>query len=80
MVTLLDPFGNVDTSFTGSVTIALSGYSYGTTLGGTLTATAVKGVATTMPIGPHNHAQKAIDTSMATSERVMTAILTCEAV
>jgi titin len=41
-----DPFGNVVTSFTGSVTIALDNNPGGSTLSGTLTVTVVKGVAT----------------------------------
>ncbi len=40
-----DPFGNVDPTFTGSVTVALASNPTGTTLGGTLTVAAVKGVA-----------------------------------
>jgi hypothetical protein len=41
-----DPFGNVDPNFNGSVTLGLSANPVGGTLGGTLTATAVNGVAT----------------------------------
>jgi len=41
----LDPSGNVDSNYNGSVTLSLSS-SPGGTLGGTLTATAVNGVAT----------------------------------
>ncbi len=41
-----DPFGNPTPSFNGSVTIALASGPVGATLGGTLTATAVDGVAT----------------------------------
>ncbi len=44
-VTAEDKFGNVATAFTGSVTVALDSNPTGTTLGGTLTLTAVKGVA-----------------------------------
>ena len=40
-----DPFDNVVPSFTGSVTLALDNNPSGTTLGGTLTATATSGVA-----------------------------------
>ncbi len=41
-----DAYGNVVRSFTGSVTLALAGGSSGATLGGKLTVTLVKGVAT----------------------------------
>jgi hypothetical protein len=41
-----DANGQVDTSFTGSVTVALATNPGGSTLGGTLTVTAVNGVAT----------------------------------
>jgi hypothetical protein len=41
-----DPFGNVDTTFTGSVTVALASNPGGAALGGTLTAAAVDGEAT----------------------------------
>ena len=41
----MDPFGNVDTSFSGPVTVALASGSGGT-LNGTLTVTATDGVAT----------------------------------
>ena len=41
-----DPFGNVDSHFDGSVTVALANNPGGATLGGTLTATAQNGVAT----------------------------------
>ena len=41
----VDPFGNVDSTFNGSVTLSLS-MNPGGSLGGTLTATAVDGVAT----------------------------------
>ncbi|MGA7499857.1 MAG: hypothetical protein WBX00_24265, partial [Isosphaeraceae bacterium] len=44
-VTAEDPYGNVASGFTGSVTIALANNPGGSTLGGTLTATAVNGVA-----------------------------------
>ncbi len=40
-----DLFGNVATSFTGSVTVALDNNPSGSTLGGTLTVLAAKGVA-----------------------------------
>ena len=40
-----DPYGNVDTTFNGSVTVALGNNPGGGTLGGTLTATASSGVA-----------------------------------
>ena len=40
-----DAYGNVVTSFTGSMTVALSSNPGGSTLGGTLTATVVNGVA-----------------------------------
>jgi len=45
-VTAEDSAGNVDTAFNGTVTVALAGNSGGSTLGGTLSVTAVKGVAT----------------------------------
>ena len=45
-VTAEDSYGNVDTSFNGPITIALASNPGGATLGGTLTATAVNGVAT----------------------------------
>ncbi len=45
-VTAEDSFGNVDTSFNGNVTLALANNPVGGTLGGTVTATAVDGVAT----------------------------------
>jgi MBG domain (YGX type)/Bacterial Ig-like domain (group 3) len=41
-----DSFGNVDSSYNGSVTISLGNNPGGSTLSGTLTATAVNGVAT----------------------------------
>jgi hypothetical protein len=41
-----DPYGNLVTSFKGSVTVALASNPGGSTLGGTLTATAAGGVAT----------------------------------
>lgn len=41
-----DPFGNLDTTFTGTVTVALGTNPTSATLGGTLTLTAVNGVAT----------------------------------
>jgi hypothetical protein len=41
----LDAYGNVDTSFTGNVTLALADNPGGATLGGTLSVPAVKGVA-----------------------------------
>ena len=44
-VSALDPYGNVATSFGGSVTLALGNNAGGGTLGGTLTTTAVNGVA-----------------------------------
>ncbi len=44
-VTAEDSSGNVDPSFTGTVTVALSNNPGGATLGGTLTATAHDGVA-----------------------------------
>jgi hypothetical protein len=40
-----DAFGNVDTSFTGSVSLTLGGGASGATLGGTASATATAGVA-----------------------------------
>jgi len=46
VVTAKDSFGTVDTSFNGSVTLALANNPSGGTLGGTLTVTAVNGVAT----------------------------------
>ena len=45
-VTVEDPFGNAVTDYNGSVTIALASGPDGATLGGTLTAKAVDGVAT----------------------------------
>ncbi len=45
-VTLEDKFGNVATSYSGSVTVALSSNPDKSTLGGTLTATVTSGVAT----------------------------------
>ncbi len=45
-ITAEDSFGNVDPTFNGSVTLALASNPAGGTLGGTLTATAVNGVAT----------------------------------
>lgn len=45
-VTALDAFGNVATDFTGTVTLALGSNPGGATLGGTLAAAAVAGVAT----------------------------------
>ena len=45
-VDAVDPYGNTDPSYNGLVTIALATNSGGATLGGTLTATAVNGVAT----------------------------------
>ncbi len=45
-VTVEDPFSNAVTDYNGSVTIALASGPNGATLGGTLTATAVDGVAT----------------------------------
>jgi hypothetical protein len=45
-ITVEDRFGNVVSSFTGKVTIALAANPSGSTLGGTLTVTAVKGLAT----------------------------------
>ena len=45
-VTAEDSSGNVDTSFNGTVTVALASNPGGATLGGTLTATAQDGVAT----------------------------------
>jgi hypothetical protein len=41
-----DPYGNVESNFDGKVTLALGANPGGATLGGTLTATAVDGVAT----------------------------------
>ena len=40
-----DPFGNVDLTFGGSVTVSVEDNPDGATLGGTITATASKGVA-----------------------------------
>ena len=40
-----DQYGNADPTFNGSVTVSLANNSTGATLGGTLTATAVSGVA-----------------------------------
>ena len=40
-----DPYGNVDTSFSGSVNVALSTNPVGATLGGTLSVSAQSGVA-----------------------------------
>ena len=45
-VTAEDNSGNVDTSFNGTVTVAMASNPGGATLGGTLTATAQNGVAT----------------------------------
>ena len=45
-VTAEDSSGNVDSSFNGTVTVALLNNPGGTTLGGTLTVTAQSGVAT----------------------------------
>lgn len=45
-ITAEDGFGNVASSFTGPVTLALNANPGGSTLGGTLTASAVGGVAT----------------------------------
>ena len=45
-VAALDPVGNLDPTFDGSVTLALAKNPGGATLGGKLTATAVNGVAT----------------------------------
>jgi hypothetical protein len=45
-VTAEDGAGTVDTNFTGPVTVTLAANPTGTSLGGTLTVTAVKGVAT----------------------------------
>ena len=45
-VTAEDGSGNVDTTYTGPVTLALSGGTSGAVLGGTVTGTAVNGVAT----------------------------------
>jgi len=44
-IAALDPQGNLDTNFNGSVTLALGNNPGGATLSGTLTATAVGGVA-----------------------------------
>lgn len=41
-----DPFGNIDPTYNGSVTIALANNPTGATLTGTLTVTAINGVAT----------------------------------
>ena len=41
-----DVWGNIDPTFTGSVTLALAGNPGGAALGGTLTASAVNGIAT----------------------------------
>jgi hypothetical protein len=41
-----DPFGNVDLTFDGSVTVSVANNPDGATLGGSFTATASKGVAT----------------------------------
>ncbi|MGO9916363.1 MAG: choice-of-anchor Q domain-containing protein, partial [Isosphaeraceae bacterium] len=46
VVAACDPFGNVDTSFSGSVAVALLNNPGGATLGGTLSVTAQGGVAT----------------------------------
>jgi len=46
VVDAMDPFGNLDTSFDGSVSLALASNPGGTTIGGTPTATAGAGVAT----------------------------------
>ena len=40
-----DPFGNVDTTFSGNVTVSLANNPDGATLGGTLTVAAINGVA-----------------------------------
>ena len=45
-VTAEDGSGNIATTYTGPVTLALSGGTSGAVLGGTVTGTAVKGVAT----------------------------------
>jgi hypothetical protein len=45
-VDAVDPFGNIDTTFQGSVQIALANNPGGSTLGGTLIVNAVSGVAT----------------------------------
>jgi hypothetical protein len=45
-VSAVDSYGDVDTSFNGAVTISLANNPGGSALGGTLTATAIKGVAT----------------------------------
>jgi hypothetical protein len=45
-VQAVDPFGNVDLTFKGQVTLALGNNPTGAILGGTLTATAARGVAT----------------------------------
>ena len=46
VVSAEDQFDNVDTAFSGSVTVALDNNPTGTTLGGTLTVGAVAGQAT----------------------------------
>ena len=46
VVTAEDAFGNVDPTFTGSVTLALANNPGGATLGGTLAVNASAGVAT----------------------------------
>jgi hypothetical protein len=48
-VTAADPFGNVDTSFTGNVMLALANNPGGTTLGGTTSVMASGGVAVFPP-------------------------------
>jgi hypothetical protein len=45
-VAVEDPFGNVVTSFTGTVSLALAKNPGGSTLGGTVTVTVINGVAT----------------------------------
>ena len=45
-VDAVDPYGNIDPTFSGDVTLALANNPNGATLGGTLTVTAVNGVAT----------------------------------
>ncbi len=45
-VTVEDSFGNVETGYSGAVTLALAANPGGATLGGTLTETATQGVAT----------------------------------
>ena len=41
-----DPYGNVDPTFNGSVTLALASNPGSATLGGTVTVNAINGVAT----------------------------------